>query len=62
VPNEVRWLVCFGRATGPLVAAARKRGIPFRRLDGESLVQLGHGLPGQVKAESTTRFPRGKEL
>jgi cyanophycin synthetase len=35
--------VCLGRATGPLVAAARKRGIPFRRLDGESLVQLGHG-------------------
>jgi cyanophycin synthetase len=35
--------VCQGRATGPLVAAARARGIPFRRLDGESLVQLGHG-------------------
>jgi cyanophycin synthetase len=35
--------VCLGRATGPLVAAARARGIPFRRLDGESLVQLGHG-------------------
>ena len=35
--------VCLGRATGPLVAVARKRGIPFRRLDGESLVQLGYG-------------------
>ncbi len=35
--------VCLGRATGPLVAAARGRGIPYRRLDGESLVQLGHG-------------------
>jgi len=35
--------VCLGRATGPLVAAARARGIPFRRLDEESLVQLGHG-------------------
>ena len=35
--------VCLGRATGPLVAAARARGIPFRRLDDESLVQLGHG-------------------
>jgi cyanophycin synthetase len=35
--------VCPGRATGPLVAAATARGIPFRRLDGESLVQLGHG-------------------
>ncbi|HEX7508241.1 MAG TPA: cyanophycin synthetase, partial [Polyangia bacterium] len=28
--------VCLGRATGPLVAAARARGIPFRRLDDES--------------------------
>jgi cyanophycin synthetase len=35
--------VCLGRATGPLVAAARARGIPFHRLDGESLVQLGYG-------------------
>ena len=35
--------VCLGRATGPLVAAARTRGIPFRRLDSESLVQFGHG-------------------
>jgi cyanophycin synthetase len=35
--------VCLGRATGPLVAAARAKGIPFRRLDGESLVQLGYG-------------------
>ena len=35
--------VCLGRATGPLVAAARARRIPFRRLDDESLVQLGHG-------------------
>ena len=35
--------VCLGRATGPLVAAARARGIPFCRLDDESLVQLGHG-------------------
>jgi cyanophycin synthetase len=35
--------VCLGRATGPLVAAAQARGIPYRRLDGESLVQLGHG-------------------
>ena len=35
--------VCLGRATGPLVAAARARGIPFRRLDDESLVQLGYG-------------------
>jgi cyanophycin synthetase len=35
--------VCLGRATGPLVDAAQARGIPFRRLDEVSLVQLGHG-------------------
>ena len=35
--------VCLGRATGPLVAAARAKGIPFRRLDDQSLVQLGQG-------------------
>lgn len=49
VPSEIARLralaedVCLGRATGPLVAAARARGIPYRRLDDESLVQLGHG-------------------
>jgi cyanophycin synthetase len=48
-PSEIARLralaedVCLGRATGPLVAAARARGIPARRLDDESLVQLGHG-------------------
>jgi cyanophycin synthetase len=35
--------VCLGGATGPIVAMAQSRGIPFRRLDEESLVQLGHG-------------------
>lgn len=35
--------VCLGSITGPLVAAARARGIPVRRLDDESLVQLGWG-------------------
>ena len=44
--------VCLGRATGPLVAAARARGIPFRRLDDESLVQLGHG--GQQRRVRTS--------
>lgn len=33
--------------TGPLVAAARRRGIPIRRLDDASLVQLGHGARRQ---------------
>jgi cyanophycin synthetase len=36
--------VCLGGSTGPLVAAARQRGIPAYRLDAESLVQLGEGV------------------
>jgi cyanophycin synthetase len=36
--------VCLGGATGPLVAAARRRGIPAYRRDAESLVQLGEGV------------------
>jgi cyanophycin synthetase len=35
---------CLGGATGPIVAAARRRGIPAYRLDSESLVQLGDGV------------------
>jgi cyanophycin synthetase len=38
---------CLGGATGPLVAAARQRGIPAYRLDRESLVQLGEGIHQQ---------------
>ena len=34
---------CFGATTGPIVAAARARGIPVMRLDGDCLLQLGHG-------------------
>jgi cyanophycin synthetase len=34
---------CLGGTTGPIVAAARARGIPVGRLDGDCLVQLGHG-------------------
>jgi cyanophycin synthetase len=34
---------CFGGTTGPIVEAARRRGIPVTRLDGDCLVQLGHG-------------------
>jgi cyanophycin synthetase len=46
--------VCLGRATGPLVAAAQAKGIPFCRLDGESLVQLGHGAQRRRIRTSTT--------
>ena len=36
-------LVCFGPSTGAIVRAARSRGIPVRRLDSGSLVQMGYG-------------------
>jgi cyanophycin synthetase len=35
--------LCLDDHTGPVLAAARARGIPFRRLDQKSLVQLGWG-------------------
>ncbi len=35
--------VCLGPSTNAIVQAAKKRGIPVRRLNTESLVQLGHG-------------------
>jgi cyanophycin synthetase len=48
--------VCLGRATRPLVAVARARGIPFRRLDDESLVQLGHcGQQRRIRTSVTDR-------
>jgi cyanophycin synthetase len=34
---------CFGGTTGPIVEAARQRSIPVTRLNGDCLVQLGHG-------------------
>ncbi len=49
--------VCLGPwVTGPIVAAARGRGIPFRRLDEVSLVQLGHGARQQrIQTAVTSR-------
>ncbi len=44
--NKLRRLayrVCLGPSTNAIVSAAIARGIPFRRLNSESLVQLGHG-------------------
>ncbi len=35
--------VCLGPSTNAIVQAARRRGIPVRRLNTESLVQLGYG-------------------
>jgi len=42
--REVANLVCFGPSTGAIVRAAKARGIPVRRLDAGSLVQLGYGV------------------
>jgi len=36
--------VCLGPSTAAIVAAAETRGIPSRRLNAGSLVQLGHGV------------------
>lgn len=52
--------VCLGGATGPLVAAARQRGIPAYRLDAESLVQLGDGV--QQRRISTAMTSRTSEI
>jgi cyanophycin synthetase len=42
--DDCAYEVCLGGSTGPLVAAARQRGIPAYRLDARSLVQLGDGV------------------
>ena len=50
--HEVR----FGPSTGAIVAAAVKRGIPARRLNKDSLVQLGHGaLARRISTAETSR-------
>jgi hypothetical protein len=54
-----RTCVWAGRP-GPLVAAARARGIPVRRLDDESLVQLGHGRQQRRIRTSVTVDRTGK--
>jgi cyanophycin synthetase len=36
-------VICIGPTTGEIVGAAKRRGIPTRRLDDGSLVLLGHG-------------------
>jgi len=49
MPAELRTLrelahqVCLGPSTGAIVRAAEARGIPFRRLNKDSLVQFGYG-------------------
>jgi cyanophycin synthetase len=41
--RELAYEVCLGPSTNAIVQAAAKRGIPFRRLNKGSLVQLGYG-------------------
>jgi cyanophycin synthetase len=42
--RELAHDIRLGPSTGAIVRAARKRNIPFRRLNRDSLVQLGHGI------------------
>jgi cyanophycin synthetase len=42
--RDVAYLACLGPSTAAIVAAAKARGIPARRLNTGSLVQLGHGV------------------
>lgn len=44
----------LGPSTQALIAAARRRGIPWRRMDDKSLIGLGHGCRQQVLRASIT--------
>jgi cyanophycin synthetase len=41
--RDLNYTIRLGPSTGAIAAAARKRGIPTRRLNKDSLVMLGHG-------------------
>ena len=51
--REIREEVRFGPSTGSLVEEADSRGIPFIRLNEQSLVQLGYGVH-QSRIQATT--------
>jgi len=51
--REIREEVRFGPSTGSLVEEAESRGIPFIRLNDQSLVQLGYGVH-QKRIQATT--------
>src|SRR6185503_6921545 len=51
--REIREDVRFGPSTGALVEEAEGRGIPFIRLNDQSLVQLGYGI-FQKRIQATT--------
>jgi cyanophycin synthetase len=51
--REIREEVRFGPSTGSLVEEAESRGIPYIRLNEQSLVQLGYGV-NQKRIQATT--------
>ena len=51
--REIREEVRFGPSTGSLVEEAESRGIPYIRLNDQSLVQLGYGVH-QKRIQATT--------
>jgi cyanophycin synthetase len=51
--REIREDVRFGPSTGSLVEEAESRGIPYIRLNDQSLVQLGYGIH-QKRIQATT--------
>lgn len=51
--REIREEVRFGPSTGALVEEAESRGIPYIRLNDQSLVQLGYGVH-QKRIQATT--------
>ncbi|MFM7738497.1 MAG: cyanophycin synthetase family protein, partial [Planctomycetota bacterium] len=56
--RELAYDVCLGPSTRSIVDAARKRGIPFFRLNSGSLVQLGYGSrQRRILTAETDRTP-----
>ena len=51
--REIREEVSFGPSTASIVEEAKRRGIPFIRLNDQSLVQLGYGI-NQRRIQATT--------
>jgi cyanophycin synthetase len=57
--DELAYDQCVGDHTGPVLAAAIARGIPWRRLDSESLIQLGWGSRQQrIQKTITSATPK----
>lgn len=54
--RDLAGIVCLGPSTRSIVDAARRRGIPFRRLNSDSLVLLGYGKQQRrIQAAETDR-------